>query len=66
MSFQNHFNMGTKICRIFNGQFSWHMEVDGRMINFEGRFNADYFKDLYTRLGYVVEFDAEYYLRGES
>lgn len=43
-----------KICKITNGQFSWTLEVDGNTINFNGGGNADYFADLYTRLGYEI------------
>lgn len=50
-----------KVCRIINDKFSWRLEVDGRNINFDGGCNADYFAGLYASLGYIVEWDREFY-----
>lgn len=48
-----------KECIITNGTFSWVMNVDGKVINFQGHDNAEYFKDLYTNMGYEVKFETE-------
>lgn len=43
------------ICKITNGKFSWVLEVDGKTITFNGSDNADYFAEIYTKLGYTIE-----------
>ena len=40
--------------------------VDGQDINFDGSSNADYFKQLYLKLGYEVIVDDTYYKRKEN
>ena len=42
------------ICKITNDKFSWVLEVDGKTIAFNGSDNADYFAELYTKLGYEI------------
>ena len=44
-----------KVCKITNGQFSWILEVDGRVITFDGGDNAEYFANLYRKLDYSVK-----------
>lgn len=44
-----------KKCKITNGKFSWLLEVDGKVIIFFGRENAEYFADHYNKLEYNVE-----------
>lgn len=41
-----------KTCIIINGNFSWHLCIDGYSINFDGSKNVDYFKKHYKELGY--------------
>lgn len=47
------------ICKITNDKFSWVMEVDGKRILFQGGDNAEYFAELYTKLGYYVFVDKD-------
>lgn len=47
------------ICKITNDKFSWVLQVDGKTIPFNGSDNADYFADLYTKLGYNIEWDKD-------
>ena len=42
------------ICKITNDKFSWVLEVDKQTITFNGSSNADYFAELYTKLGYKI------------
>lgn len=44
-----------KSCKIYNGQFSWVLEVDGKTIGFSGYNNVDYFEKHYKDLGYDVQ-----------
>lgn len=55
--------MDTKVCKIINDISSWVLEVDGKTILFNGFENADYFAELYTKLGYKVEWDINKWLR---
>lgn len=50
-----------KTCTITNKKFAWVLEVDGQEIRFQGSWNADYFSEHYSALGYTVEFNNEYY-----
>ena len=52
-----------KICKISNGAFSWVLEVDRKTIYFQGSENAEYFGEVYTSLGYIVEWDREKWSR---
>jgi len=45
------------ICKIINDKLSWVLEVDSKKINFNGSSNADYFSEIYTNLGYTIEWD---------
>ena len=47
------------ICRITNDKFSWVLEVDGKTIPFNGGDNADYFAELYAKLGYEIIWDKD-------
>ena len=51
------------ICKITNNKFSWVLEwvleVDKQTITFNGSDNADYFAELYTKLGYTIEWDRD-------
>ncbi|BAQ65543.1 hypothetical protein [Geminocystis sp. NIES-3709] len=47
-------NQKDKICTIVNGQFAWELQVDEQRIYFQGSHNADYFAELYTKLGYQI------------
>lgn len=44
-----------KICKLINEKFSWILKVDGHEIVFNGSWNADYFEQHYSELGYKVE-----------
>ena len=44
-----------KECKIYNGQFSWILEVDGKTIGFSGISNAEYFEEHYKSIGYDVQ-----------
>lgn len=44
----------SKLCVLTNGQFSWMLQVDGQTIDFDGYYNAEYFRDHYGDLGYTV------------
>lgn len=46
-----------KICRLINSGFSWAMYVDGKVIRFNGKWEADYFAEHYEGLGYKIEWD---------
>jgi hypothetical protein len=52
---QKEIDVEEKQCEIINEQFSFVLKVDGKRINFNGFDNADYFKDHYIKLGYVVK-----------
>jgi len=43
-----------QICTITNSRFSWILAVDGYTIAFQGSYNAEYFKQHYSALGYKV------------
>jgi uncharacterized protein YmfQ (DUF2313 family) len=45
----------SKTCKITNGKFAWILEVDDQTINFQGSYSAEYFAELYKRIGYNVE-----------
>ena len=47
------------ICKITNDKFSWVLEVDKQTITFNGSDNADYFAELYTKLGYEIIWDKD-------
>jgi hypothetical protein len=47
------------ICKITNDKFSWALTVDGRTITFNGSDNADYFAELYAKLGYEIIWDRD-------
>ncbi|NRA77300.1 MAG: hypothetical protein HRU18_03745 [Pseudoalteromonas sp.] len=51
------------VCKITNDKFSWVLEVDGKIITFNGSDNADYFAELYTKLGYNIEWDRDKWQR---
>ena len=51
------------VCKITNDKFSWVLEVDGKTITFNGSDNADYFAELYTKLGYSIEWDRDKWQR---
>lgn len=55
-----------KICRITNTRFSWILEVDGETIPFQHNWNAEYFKNHYQSLGYMVEEVNNYAFRNNS
>jgi uncharacterized protein YmfQ (DUF2313 family) len=54
------------ICKIINDSLSYRLEVDGKNINFDGGSNVDYFKELYTKLGYTVLVDNDFWKRKEA
>lgn len=43
-----------KVCKIINDQFCYILEVDGQLIAFNGFWNAQYFKEHYSGLGYLI------------
>lgn len=47
------------VCKITNDKFSWVMQVDGRTILFQGGDNADYFVEVFTKLGYEIVWDKD-------
>jgi hypothetical protein len=47
------------ICKITNDKFSWVLEVDGKTVTFNGGDNADYFAELYAKLGYEIIWDKD-------
>lgn len=47
------------ICEIINDKFSWILKVDNREILFNGSDNAEYFAELYTKLGYEIVWDRD-------
>ena len=51
------------VCKITNDKFSWLLEVDGKTITFNGSDNADYFAEIYTKLGYSTEWDKDKWKR---
>ena len=51
------------VCKITNDKFSWVLEVDGKTITFNGSDNADYFAEIYTKLGYTIEWDKDKWKR---
>ena len=55
-----------KECILENGQFSWILHVDGLGIAFEGKYAADYFREHYQKLGYIVKEIKTYRTRGDS
>lgn len=52
------------ICKIINDKFSWVLEVDGKTILFNGSANADYFAELYAKLGYEIIWDRDKWKEG--
>ena len=48
-----------KKCKIINDKFSWVLDVDGKIIAFQGFDNAEYFAKLYSDLGYEIIWDKE-------
>lgn len=50
-------NEDTKVCKLVNGIFSWSLEADGKTVHFVGSDVADLFADLYTKLGYTIEWN---------
>lgn len=48
-----------KVCKIINDKLSWFLEVDNKKISFNGSDNADYFANIYTELGYVIEWNKD-------
>jgi len=56
-------NMKEYICKITNDKFSWVLEVDRQTITFNGSNNADYFAELYTKLGYEIVWDRDKWKR---
>jgi len=56
----NYTLLGTGgICKITNDKFSWVLEVDGKTVTFNGGDNADYFAELYAKLGYEIIWDKD-------
>jgi hypothetical protein len=55
-----------KKCVIRNDKLTWTMHVDGVLIPFEGVVAAEYFRGLYTGLGYEVEFDRWFYSKDDE
>lgn len=51
------------ICKITNDKFSWVLEVDKQTITFNGSDNADYFAELYAKLGYEIIWDKDKWQR---
>ena len=51
------------ICKITNDKFSWVLEVDKQTITFNGSGNADYFAELYAKLGYKIVWDRDKWQR---
>lgn len=51
------------VCKIINDKFSWVMQVDGRNILFQGGDNADYFAEVFTKLGYEIVWDKDKWQR---
>lgn len=51
------------VCKITNDTFSWLLEVDGKRITFNGSDNASYFAEIYTKLGYTIEWDKDKWSR---
>lgn len=43
-----------KDCILVNADFSWILQVDGKMIHFQGHDSAEYFAEHYNALGYNV------------
>ena len=58
--------MKKKICKLTNDKFSWVLEVDEHTITFNGSDNADYFAELYSKLGYEIIWDRDKYKRDEE
>jgi uncharacterized protein YmfQ (DUF2313 family) len=52
-----------RICKITNDKFSWVLEVDKKTINLLGSDNADYFAELYAKLGYKIIWDRDKWKR---
>ena len=52
--------MNKQTCKITNGQFTWVMEVDNQVINFDLSENAEYFYKHYRELGYKMIIDDEH------
>lgn len=48
-----------KTCTIINGRFCWILQVDNVEIPFNGGHHAEYFQNLYSKLGYKVEIKNE-------
>lgn len=48
--------MKKKICKIYNGEHSYMLEVDGLKIPFQTHAAVTYFIEHYKRLGYIIEF----------
>lgn len=55
-----------KTCKITNDSFSWRLEVDNKIINFNGSDNAEYFATLYHELGYDVMMDKDLWKRKQQ
>lgn len=47
------------ICKIINDRHSWVMEVDGKIICFHGVDNAEYFAEIFEKLGKVIVWDRD-------
>lgn len=50
-----------KKCEIINDKFSWILKVDNREIAFSGANNAEYFAEIYSKLGYTIIWDRDKY-----
>ena len=55
-----------KVCKIINDRFSYVMEVDGKVITFDGGIAFEYFKQHYSELGYQMEFDMDKWKREDD
>lgn len=49
-----------KTCTITNGKYCWILEVDGKVVPFNGGDNAEYFEEHYRGLGYEIVKKDEY------
>ncbi len=53
--------MNTKICRLINdlmtSKLAWQLQVDGVVIPFKMKSNAEYFANLYASLGYEIKWE---------
>lgn len=57
----DHVQEKNKVCRLINdlsmGKLNWQLQVDGVVIPFKMRSNAEYFANLYSNLGYEIKWE---------